>query len=449
MDRRDFLKHSALGTAAAVAVLSGEAVAKASASERVRVGVIGAGGRAAALNATFAANPNAEVVAIADLDPRQFPQTVGQVTRLQGKQPQTTNDFRRLIDDPSLDAIVVGTPDHWHAIPTILACQAEKDVYVEKPDAHNIVEGQRMVAAMRRHKRIVQMGSQHRSTERLQTAIEYVRSGKLGRCLVAKAWESARQGAIGRPPDGEPPAEVDYDMWLGSAPQRPFNPLRFHGNWRWFYDYGTGDLGNDGVHRLDMAVAVLNAACEAQGDPPLGLPVAVSASGEKWYFDDLQEFPDTLQVTYEYGTGKVENGRPPRDRKLLTYEMRVWAPYHMEGESEGAAVYGDQAYMVVGNDGWKVFGSGGRVLHEHGGDSHEAPHVQNFIDCIKSRKKPYCDLETVGHPASILCHAGNISARLGRKLFLDAETETFKGDDEANALRTRAEYRKPWELPEV
>ncbi|HUG91063.1 MAG TPA: Gfo/Idh/MocA family oxidoreductase [Planctomycetaceae bacterium] len=450
MHRRDFLKHSALSAAAtAASVLRGEAVAKSSPSERVRVGVVGAGGRALSLNTTFAANQYAEVVAIADLDPRRFPQAVTQVSKLQDKEPKTTGDFRHLIDDPSLDAIVIGTPDHWHAIPTILACLAGKDVYVEKPDGHNIVEGQRMVAAMREHSRIVQMGSQHRSTERLQSAIEYAKNGKLGRCLVAKAWESARQGNIGRPADGEPPAGVDYDMWLGPAPKRPFNPLRFHGQWRWFFDYGTGDLGNDGVHRLDMAVAVLNAACEAQGDPPLGLPAAVSASGEKWYFDDMQEFADTLQVNYEYGSGKVEDGRPPRDRKLLTYEMRLWAPYHLEGQSEGAAVYGDQGYMVIGNNGWKVYGPGGRVIQEHGGDSHEAPHVQNFLDCVRSRNKPSCDLETVGHPASILCHAGNISSRVGRKLFLDAASETFIGDDEANALRTRPEYRKPWVLPEV
>ncbi|MBW3541168.1 MAG: Gfo/Idh/MocA family oxidoreductase [Planctomycetes bacterium] len=449
MDRRRFLKESALG-ASALATLGGAAVGKVSAAERVRVGVVGAGGRALSLNLSFAANPNAEVVAIADIDPRQFPRAVAEVTKRQGKEPQAVSDFRKLIDDPSIDALVVGTPDHWHAIPTILACLAGKDVYVEKPDGHNILEGQRMVAAMRKEKRIVQMGSQHRSTERMQSALEFIKSGKLGRCLFAKSWESARQGAIGRPPDGEPPSGVDYDMWIGPAPKRPFNPNRFHGRWRWLYDFGTGDLGNDGVHRLDMAIAALNAACEAQGDSPLGLPTSIHASGGKWYFDDMQEFPDTLQATYEYGSGQVEDGRPPRDKKILTYELRIWCPYNMEGLSEGAALYGDAGYMILGNNGWRAYGPGGQVMKEMPGDSHEAAHVQNFIDCIKSRQKPYCDLETVGHPASLLCHAGNISARLGgRRLELDAETETFRGDDEANALRTRPEYRQPWVLPEV
>jgi predicted dehydrogenase len=437
MNRRYFLQTSAATTA----VLAAASQAKAQPSERIRVGVMGTGGRAFGLISTFAANKFVEVVALADIDSRLFPRAVEQVQKLQGRAPRTTGDFRRLIDDKDIDALVIGTPDHWHAIPTILACQAGKDVYVEKPDGHNMEEGKRMVAALRRHRRIVQMGSQHRSTTRMQSAFAFLKEGHLGRCLVAKAWESTRQGPIGRPPDSQAPREVDYDMWTGPAPLRPFNRNRFHGNWRWFYDYGTGDLGNDGVHRLDMAFAALNAALEGQKEPTLGLPTTIVASGGKWYFDDAQEFPDTLQVNYEY-----TSGRTPR---LLTYEMRIWAPYSMDDEGEGAAVFGDRGYIILGNSRWRAYGPGGKLLREGTGDSHERPHVQNFIDCIKSRERPYCDLETIGHPASILCHAGNISARLGRKLTLDPKTETFVGDREANALRSRPEYRKPWVLPEV
>ncbi len=439
MDRREFISSASVA-ATALAALSDTPVAKAAASERVRVGMVGAGGRAFSLNATFSANPNVEIVAIADIDPGKLPRTVDEVTKRQGKAPKTTNDFRHLIDDKSLDAIVVGTPDHWHAIPTILACMAGKDVYVEKPDSHNIIEGQRMVAAMRKYKRVVQMGSQHRSTTRMQTAIEYVKSGALGRCLVAKAWESSKQGSIGKPADSDPPANIDYDFWLGSAPKRPFNVRRFHGHWRWFYDYGTGDLGNDGVHRLDMAIAVLNAASETQGDGSIGLPRRIQAVGGKWYFDDMQEFPDTLQVNYEFA------GKAP---KILTYEMRVWSAYNMEAESEGAALYGDKGYMILGNSRWRAFGPNGQLVKEVTGDSDEKPHVQDFIDCIKNRKKPYCDLETIGHPASVLCHTGNIAARLGRQLVLDPANESFVGDEQANALRGRPEWRKPWVLPEV
>ena len=441
MDRREFLQSSAAGVTVA-AVLAGAPVAKAAASERVRIGVMGGGGRALSLNRTFASNENVEIVAIADIDPDRLAPALKDVEQRQGSAPRAERDFRRMIDDKSIDALVVGTPDHWHAIPTILACQAGKDVYVEKPDGHNIVEGQRMIAALKKHKRVVQMGSQHRSTERIKSALAYIKTGVLGRCLVAKAWESSKQGPIGFPADEpNPPAGVDYEMWMGPAPKRPFNRNRFHGRWRWFFDYGTGDLGNDGVHRLDVAFAALNAACEAQGDKPLVLPRKIHSAGGKWYFDDAQEFPDTLQVSYEYHAGDTP--------KLLTYEMRIWAPYRMENESEGSAVYGDKGYIVIGNSGWRVYTTRNELIKEVKGDSFEGPHVQNFVDCIKSRQKPNCDLETVGHPASVLCHAGNISARVGRQVILDPVTETFENDDEANALRTRPEYRKPWVLPEV
>jgi len=193
-----------------------------------------------------------------------------------------------------------------------------------------------------------------------------------------------------------------------------------------------------------MAVALLNAACRAQKEKPVGLPTSVSAHGGKWYFNDAQQFPDTMQVTYEFADG--DNGQ---HSKILTYEMRVWVPYHYLGHSEGAVVFGDQGSITIGNTNWLAHGRGGKVLAQGAGDSHEKPHEQNFIDCIKSRNKPYCDLETVGHPASVLCHAGNIAARVGRTLKLDAATETFVNDDEANALRTRSEYRKPWTLPEI
>jgi predicted dehydrogenase len=438
--RRVFLQASAAVAAGSSSVASAQE-ASIQASERLRVGIIGAGGRALSLIRSFSSNPSAEIVGIADLDANRLPHGLSEAESIQSTRPRGETDFRRLIDDDSIDAIVIGTPDHWHAIPTILACQAGKDVYVEKPDGHNIEEGRRMVAAMRKHDRIVQMGSQHRSTLRMHSAIEFIKSGKLGRCVVAKAWESTKQGEIARVPDSQPPSGVDYDMWLGPAPKRPFNSKRFHSNWRWFYDYGCGDLGNDGVHRLDMAIAMLNAACDTQGDQPIGMPNRISAHGGKWYFDDAQEFPDTMQVTYEYAAGP--------QTKILTYEMRLWAPYNYLGKSEGAAVFGDQGYIVMGNRGWTAHSRGGELLASGEGDSHEAPHVQNFIDCIKSREKPYCDLETVGHPASVLCHAGNIAARVGRILQFDPASETFADDDQANGLRTRAEYRKPWVLPQV
>src|SRR5688500_1934457 len=325
VNRRQFLHCSGAGVAAAglsPALLAADAAAKAAPSERLRVGCIGVAGRAAALVHGFASLKDVEIVRLCDIDRGRLNGAAEALEKRTGKKPAIDTDYGKIIDDPSIDAVTIGTPDHWHAIPTIHACLAGKDVYVEKPDGHNIVEGQRMVAAMRKTGRIVQMGTQSRSTKHFLEAIDYLRTGKLGRCLVAKAWESGKQGSIGRPVDSEPPEGVDYDTWLGPAPKRPFNVRRFHGNWRWFFDYGTGDLGNDGVHRIDVARWVLEAAVAGKGEGPLpALPRTVSAAGGKWYFDDMQEWPDTLQVDYQYDLGPGKSGR------ILTYEMRVWNPY--------------------------------------------------------------------------------------------------------------------------
>jgi predicted dehydrogenase len=386
---------------------------------------------------TFASLPSAEVKYVCDLDEGVLEARVKEVASLTGRKPEGINDFRRALDDAAVNALVLGTPDHWHAIPTILACQAKKDVYVEKPDGHNVLEGQTMVAAARKYGRIVQLGTQARSGQHHASAEKYLREGHIGRPLFAKAWESARQGSIGHPKDGEPPKTVDYDFWLGPAPKRPFNRNRFHGNWRWFFDYGTGDLGNDGVHRLDNARRGLAAALAARGQELPLFPRGVTATGGKYYFDDDQEWPDTLLVSYDY-PGAV-----------LTYEMRIWSPYPLEGESEGSAVFGDEGYVVIGNGRWRAFDRRGKMIKEEAGGDNDAGHAQNFIDCMHSRQKPTADLETVGHPSSMLCHLGNIAWRVGRTVKFDPKTYNFPGDDEANRFLTRSEYRKPWTLPEL
>ena len=390
---------------------------------------------------TFADEADCAITHICDVRTDVREQRSKEMKEKTGHAPKIVKDYRDLLDDKSIDAFMVATPDHWHAMLTIEGCRAGKDVYVEKPASHNILEGRVAVAMARKHGRMVQMGTQARSAAHFKEAQGFARSGALGKLISGKAWETARNREVHLAKDGEPPATIDYHLWQGPAPERAYNSSIVGGAWRWMFDYGTGDLGNDGVHRLDVAFAALNAACEAQGDKPLVLPRKIHSAGGKWYFDDAQEFPDTLQVSYEYHAGDTP--------KLLTYEMRIWAPYRMENESEGSAVYGDKGYIVIGNSGWRVYTTRNKLIKEVKGDSFEGPHVQNFVDCIKSRQKPNCDLETVGHPASVLCHAGNISARVGRQVILDPVTETFENDDEANALRTRPEYRKPWVLPEV
>jgi len=446
MQRRTFLKESAIGSATiatSFALPRLQGADQVAPSERVRAGFVGVGGRASHLLDCFSALPEVDIVGIAEIDQRRIPAALELVEKNKKEAPAVHGDFRHLVDDPSIDFLVVGTPDHWHAIPTIMACQAGKDVYVEKPDGHNMLEGQRMVQAMRKHKRVVQMGTQTRSDPGFLEAIEYVRSGALGQVLFAKSWESTPQGSIGRPADSEPPAEVDYDFWLGPAPKRPFNPRRFHTHWRWFFDYGTGDLGNDGVHRIDYARCALDAARQSRGEPPLGLPTRISAMGGKWYFDDIQEWPDTLQTTFQYPS---LDGGPGL---IQTYEMRVWTPYNYQSEGEGAVLYGDKGYIVIGPRRWRAYAKKNQLVAEGKSSTGTTPHARNFLDCVKSRKRPNADLETVGHPVSLMCHSANVAWRLGRQLELDPDTEMFVNDDQANAMRTRPEYREPWALPEV
>jgi predicted dehydrogenase len=438
MKRRTFLETSA--TVGLIAALSAVASKKAvAANEKISIAMMGVRGRGGGVLNTFASLPEVEVRYVCDLDPSVLENRLKQVEQKTGKRPEGIKDFRKALEDKSLDAFVIGTPDHWHALPTIHACQAGKDVYVEKPDGHNILEGRTMVAAAKKYSRVVQLGTQSRSGPHFLSCMEYLKTGALGKVRFAKAWESAKQGSIGKPPDSEPPTGIDYDLWLGPAPLRPFNPRRFHGSWRWFFDYGTGDLGNDGVHRLDFCRWALATALAAQSEKLPDMPRAVSSMGGKYYFDDAQEWPDTQMVTYDFAPGV-----------LMTYEMRVWNAYPLHEEPEGAAVHGDNGYVIIGNNRWRAFDAKGKLVKESSGSyDNDVTHTKNFLDCMRSRAKPNADLETIGHPSSLLCHLGNAAWRSGRTLHFDPATYTFQEGAVANQFLTRAEYRKPWTLPKL
>ncbi|MDE0629459.1 MAG: Gfo/Idh/MocA family oxidoreductase [Bryobacterales bacterium] len=427
--RRTFILAAA--GSAAPAFLSGASV-----NERLTVGMMGFRGRGRGLLNGFADMPDVTVKTICDVDQRLFDRSVAEVSDRQGRAPGVESDFRRILDDPDIDIVVMGTPTHWHAIPTVLACQAGKHVYVEKPAGHNIAEGRAMLDAARKHDRVVQVGIQSRSGTNYEEACEYIRSGVLGKVAFAKGWESARQRGIGYPPDEPVPDGVDYEMWLGPAPKRPFNRNRFHGSWRWFFDYGAGDLGNDGVHRVDYARRGLAAGIEAMGRTLPDWPTAVSAAGGKLFFDDAQEWPDTLVVTWDYPGA------------TLMYEMRNWQPNPIDGEAEGAAVYGENGYVVIGNGSWRAFDEHHRIVARGASSKNDddARHKRDMLNAIRDGGRPACDIE-IGHCASGLVHLGNIAWRTDRKLRFDPETETF-GDDEANRMLGR-KYRKPWILPDV
>jgi predicted dehydrogenase len=429
VNRRQFLGSSAknaAGVAAGMVALAGAtavAGSKSTPGERVRVATIGVRNQGKTLTAHLAGLPDVDVVALCDVDESLRPAATSAATDAHGKAPRWESDFRRILDDRTIDAVVIATPDHWHAPMTILACQAGKDVYVEKPVSHNVREGQQMVAAARRSGRVVQSGLQQRSGTHFQSAVDFVRSGKLGAVHLAKAWTVHRRKPIGRKRDSVPPDGVDYDLWLGPAPLRAFNANRFHYNWHWFWDYGTGELGNWGTHMLDVARWGLG----------VGLPTRISASGGRFHFDDDQETPDTLVVQYAY------------PRATIVWEHRLWSTHGVEGRSAAAAFYGEAGTLVVDRGGWKVYDLAETIAS----DSSEQPiaHLRNFIDCIKSRSRPAADIET-GHISSALCHLGNIAYRVGREVTFYPEVATFGTDREASLLLSR-EYRSPWDLPSV
>ncbi len=435
LNRRSFLKGVAGVALGAGPLLRAGPV---SPSEKITIGMVGFRGRGGSLLGGFLELPDVDVASVCDVDEGVLSRGVATVERARGKRPAAVKDYRKILDDASVDAIVLGTPDHWHAIPAVHACQAGKHVYVEKPASHNIHEGEVMLRAARKFKRIVQVGCQSRSGRHFAEAMEYIRSGALGKVTFARAWESSRQGSIGYPQDSDPPPGVDYDRWLGPAPKRPFNRARFHGSWRWFFDYGTGDLGNDGVHRIDYARRALEAALEAQGKKLPDWPTAVSSSGGKFVFDDAQEWPDSLHVSWEYPGA------------TMVYEMRIWSGYPFEGEHEGAAVYGTNGYVVIGNRRWRAFGPRGESLDRgtaSDNGQHDPAHKRNFLECIKTGKLPNFDIHQ-GHISSSLCHLGNTAWRVGRKLLYDPEKKRYKNDPEADGFLTR-DYRKPYVLPEV
>jgi len=419
LSRREFL-----GTSAGAIVLPSPARP---ASERINVACIGIRGRGYSLLRGFAAQKDVEVTVLCDIDENVLKARAAEMEKLTGRAPRTARDYRTVLDDRDLHALVIASPEHWHALQAVHGCMAGKDVYVEKPDAHNIIEGKTMVDAARRYDRIVQMGTQLRSAPYLKDAANFVRSGAIGKVIYGKAWETAKQSAIPRVPDSDPPPGVDYDLWLGPAPRRPFNRYRFHGHWRWFFDYGTGDLGNDGVHRMDYCRWIMGIE---------GFPQAASASGGKFYFDDAQEWPDTQIVTYEY------------PGKILAYEMRIWSEPRLHDAGEGAAIHGDKGWILATNSNWKAFDGEGKVIAQGGDRLSDALHIRNFLDAVRSRRREDLNQEIAqGHVSSVMCHMGNTSWRTGRKLRFDPKTETYD-DAEANKYLGR-EYRKGFELPKI
>jgi predicted dehydrogenase len=344
-----------------------------------------------------------------------------------------------VLDRQDVDAVIVGTPDHWHALPTVMACQAGKDVYVEKPLALTIGEGRVMVNAARRYNRVVQMGTQQRSSAHFRDAAEYVKSGALGKIRLVKTWAYQDwMGNIAPVPDSEPPSTVDYDMWLGPAPKRPFNRNRFHFNFRWYYDYSGGLMTDWGAHMIDVANWAMGVT----------VPKSATSVGGKFGFpDDAEETPDTQQALWEF------------DDFSMMWEHATAIGQGPYMRDHGAAFHGNNGVLVVDRGGWEVLPETetksnrkkyrmiGEPRRGGGGQDMNQAHMRDFLDCIDSRKRPNSDVE-IGHNSMIACHLANIAFRTGRRVAWDAAREQVVGDADAQKLVTKP-YRGPWSLPAI
>ncbi|EEF57117.1 Gfo/Idh/MocA family protein [Pedosphaera parvula] len=435
LTRRSFIGKSALA-AAAVPVTGSFLISHANsvrasvvgANERIRLGVIGSGGRSREVLSAFLTNADMDCPVICDVDEQMSAKGVALVEGKRGHRPETVVDFRSVLERKDIDAVLVATPDHWHALPTVYACQAGFDVYVEKPLAKSIDEGRAMLEASKRHNRVVQMGTQYRSGTHYRDAVEFVQSGKLGKVGLVRGWAYLDWlGSVGNPANCHPPANVDYEMWLGPAPEREFNPNRFHFNFRWFWDYAGGLMTDWGVH-------LINVMMWAMGPDQ---PKTVYSTGGKLVLQDNSETPDTQIAVYEF------------PHYTMIWEHKVGCNNGLNGHAWGIAFTGSEGTLLLGDFGWEVIPerktqSLAAAKHKAGPDS-IFPHVRNFLDCVKSRQQPVENLH-VGHAVSSVAHLGNISLRTGEKLDWDHQAERITSCKAADEL-VGVTYRKPWTLP--
>jgi predicted dehydrogenase len=429
--RRSFLKTSGLGVTAAVV---GAATSRAGgANERIVLGMIGPGGMGTNHLRLLVNRKDVEIAYVCDPDQNRAGSARDLVQKSTGRAPQAVGDLRRILDDKNVTAVFIATPDHWHGPATILAANAGKHVYVEKPCSHNIREGRLMIEAGRRHKKVIQVGTQARSTDTVRQAMQLLREGAIGDILVAKAWNSQLRRTIGRTQPAKPPEHIDFDLWVGPAPLVPYRTNLLHGVWRWWYDFGCGDMGNDGVHNIDVAVWGLGVTTH---------PTRITALGGKYFFDDDQQFPDTQTVVCEYA-GNGKNGQ----RKQLIFEQRIWSPYVQEGYENGNAFYGTRGMLIIGHTvGWRMYGPRNKEIKALNGPVNLPAHHTNFFESIRSGATPNADIE-VGHLSATICHLGNIATRLGRTLHFDPKSEQITNDKEANVLVRRTYRKDHWAVP--
>ena len=451
INRREFLQRSkstGLAIGAGVTILgNARSVRAVPENEKIVLGMIGVRGRGNSLAGGFLSRDDCQIGYVCDVDSRTGQSRAEQFAAHQdGRRPKFEQDFRKMLEDRSVDAVVVATPDHWHAPATIWSCQAGKDVYVEKPPTHNCWEGQQMIKAARKYKRIVQVGTQNRSAPYNFAARKFIEEGKLGKMHLCRVFNMKHQGNFSMAADGDPPEGLDWDMWNGPAPEHEYNRT-LHRSWNHLWNYSGGDLANDGVHQIDLARWLVG----------VEVPKAVYSTGGRFNSDGAAQSPDTQIATYDF------------DAMVMTFELTLYTPYMLKTDggiresdmipywpqnATRIEIYGDKGVMFIGRHGggWEVYvrpkDRKPVVSVCTPGRFPDPEHKENFVRCIRSRELPNADVER-GHRSALLVHYANISYRLGgEKLVIDRQTEQIVDNAAAMALFKRS-YRRPWVIEEV
>jgi predicted dehydrogenase len=427
--RRDFLGQTSALTAGLATLGSAVSLrASKSPNEKVVVAIIGCNSRGMDHIAGYLALPNAEIGYVCDVDSRAVAKGVAAVAKKQQRKPEGVKDFRRILKNPDVDAVSIAMPDHWHASATILACAAGKHVYVEKPGSHNLRESELMVAAARKykHKRVVQMGNQRRSWPWVIESIQALHAGEIGRVPFARGWYTNHRTSIGRGKPAPVPDWLDYALWQGPAPERPFQDNVIHYNWHWFWNWGTGELGNNGVHALDLARWGLG----------VGLPRRVTCGGNRYFYQDDWETPDSISATFDFAD------------KGIAWECQSCAPRGFEGSGFGVNFYGEKGCMSLAGSKCTIYDLNDKAVREIKSKREvlfdfDAVHFANFLDGIREGRELKAEIEE-GQKSTILCHLGNIAWRTGHTINFDPGTRQIVGDKAAAALCRRA-YRPGWE----
>jgi predicted dehydrogenase len=421
LNRRTFLA----GAGAATVALASRKVSRAvDANDTVVLALMGANNRGSQLATAFAKQAGAEIAYVCDCDERAIGKGIEAASSHGGRKPKGIKDFRRALDDPAVDGLICAAPNHWHAAATILACAAGKHVYVEKPVSHTPDEGERMIASARRADRIVQVGLQRRSGPLYQKVMERVSEGAIGRVLYARSTYNADRPSIGHGKKSAVPSWLDYELWQGPAPERPYQDNLVHYNWHFFWHWGNGELGNNGVHTIDVCRWALG----------VDYPSAVTASGSNLRFDDDQETPDTCTVTFDCA------GR------AMVWEGLSWSRRQAAKSQIGMELRGESGILYVDDDGYVIYDPQGKVIEKDALSRGDDEHLSNFLDAVRHAARPNADIAE-GHKSTMFCHLGNIAYRTGQRLEVDPTNGHVADNSAAQALWAR-EYRRGW-IPEA